>query len=172
MQDAAVTSRTSAWQRSLDIVEMLPPPRRVRGEVILYAVLVAMSMAVVLVAALLEPADAWYGTHERLGLPPCVTVKMTGGYPCPTCGFTTALCRMARLEVWQALLAHPFGAVVFVAAVALLLWTAASPMLGRSPLGALGRMKSPWCWGVLIALYFGSWAFNIAAVVAGVKHMR
>jgi hypothetical protein len=134
-----------------------------------YAILLAISASLVVIGAMVEPSEAWYGTHERLGLPPCLAPRVTGGYPCATCGFTTAVARMARLEVVQALYAHPFGAVALAGAVALLVWTAAAAAMRRSPLAAWGVLRSPWCWGGMIALYFGSWAMNLALVAAGIK---
>jgi hypothetical protein len=119
----------------------------------------------------LRPDPRGHGTHEQLGLPPCLTASVFG-YPCPLCGFTTALANMARLRVGDALFACPFGALVFVGACAVLAWTLVALGTRRPPTRVFAVLKSPWCWGGLVAAYFGSWAFNILAVVTGIKAMR
>src|SRR4051794_5757921 len=42
-----------------------------------------------IVAYWLEPDPRGFGTHQRLGLPPC-TIRSLCGFPCPSCGMTTS----------------------------------------------------------------------------------
>ena len=70
--------------------------------------------AVPLVIALfLEPDPATHGTHVQLGLRPCSILTWTG-YPCPMCGMTTSFVAMMNLRPAQALIAQPFGVVLFL----------------------------------------------------------
>ena len=46
-------------------------------------------VALLSVAAWLTPDELGVGSHQQLGLPPCSMLTLTG-YPCPTCGMTTA----------------------------------------------------------------------------------
>ena len=133
-------------------------------------VLTTGCLVVVITGVWLEPDPRGYGTHEKLGLPPCPVPKLIG-YPCPTCGFTTALARTARLQLGDAFSANPFGAMVFVAACGFLLWRVVATATGQWLL-PLGFLKSPWCWGVLVAIYFASWMFKIVAVATGLQTME
>ena len=54
------------------------------------AVLAILSGAVLLTAALLTPRAGGLGTHVQMGLSSCGYLADTG-YPCPTCGMTTAM---------------------------------------------------------------------------------
>jgi len=46
-------------------------------------------------AVSLPPDSRGYGTHQRLGLPPC-SVRGLCGVPCPTCGMTTSFANFVR----------------------------------------------------------------------------
>jgi hypothetical protein len=56
------------------------------------------------------------GTHERLGLPPCLFHKVTG-FPCFSCGMTTSWAWMAHGHPWLSFKTQPMGAILFVATV-------------------------------------------------------
>jgi hypothetical protein len=51
------------------------------------------------------------GTHTQMGLPSCSTMSWTG-YPCPSCGLTTAVTAAVHLDVLASLRAQPFGVVL------------------------------------------------------------
>ena len=74
--------------------------------------LVALSGPVLAIAAWLEPDPAGVGTHKQLGLGGCTVLTLTG-WPCPMCGMTTCFTHMAHLDPIQALIAQPFGVVLF-----------------------------------------------------------
>ena len=46
-------------------------------------------------AARLEPDPRGFGTHQRLGLPPC-TFQSMFNIPCPSCGMTTSFANVVR----------------------------------------------------------------------------
>ncbi len=62
----------------------------------LYAAGVGLAaVGILALATRLTPSDEGMGTHRQLGLPPCGFVVVTG-YPCPTCGMTTAFALAVR----------------------------------------------------------------------------
>ncbi len=81
--------------------------RRVAG-----AVLVAC-VAVLAVAAWLEPDPAGYGTHRQLGMSACGMMATTG-VPCPTCGMTTAFSLAIRGRWIEAFKAQAAGTLLVV----------------------------------------------------------
>ncbi len=76
----------------------------------------AASSAAVVIARWLHPSASGVGTHLQLGLPPCRFLAVTG-IPCPSCGFTTSFAFAAHLEFKQALIASPFGLLLFFVVV-------------------------------------------------------
>jgi hypothetical protein len=69
-------------------------------------------VAVLAVAASLEPDARGYGTHAQLGLPPCGFMLLTGA-PCPGCGLTTAFSHAIRGHWMLAAEANPLGLLLF-----------------------------------------------------------
>lgn len=75
----------------------------------LYAAgILAGTVAILAVAARLHPNQQGMGTHRELGLPPCGFVLATG-YPCPTCGMTTAFACAVRGQFRSALRSQVAG---------------------------------------------------------------
>ncbi|UCC29197.1 MAG: DUF2752 domain-containing protein [Phycisphaerales bacterium] len=73
------------------------------------AVVVLAGCTVLLsVAAWLTPADTGVGSHQQLGFPPCSMLTLIG-YPCPTCGMTTAFAHAMRGQLRSAFSAQPAG---------------------------------------------------------------
>jgi hypothetical protein len=68
------------------------------------------SLAILVVAALVTPNPRGVGTHKQLGLTACGFYERTG-YPCPTCGMTTAFAHMVRGRIWNAFAVQPAGAL-------------------------------------------------------------
>lgn len=99
----------------------------------------APSLALLVVAARLEPDPAGMGTHRQLGLGPCTFLTLTG-WPCPTCGMTTCFSLAAHGRFLDAFLNQPFGLVLFVvdlAVVVVALLELAAPR---------GRWRRIWAW--------------------------
>jgi hypothetical protein len=77
-------------------------------------ILLFIGAALVLVTAvLLEPDPSGVGTHQQLGLPPCVILSLFG-IPCPLCGMTTSFALMADGDLAEAFQTQPFAAVLFL----------------------------------------------------------
>lgn len=78
----------------------------------------------------LEPDPRGYGTHQRLGLPPC-TFRMLCGIPCPSCGMTTSFAHLTRGRFTQAIQANLGGAVLALVCAAQVPWCWWSACRGR-----------------------------------------
>ncbi len=84
------------------------PLRAAPSERIMAALAAGASLAILLVAVWLKPAEAGHGTHEQLGLHPCVWAS-TIGQPCPTCGMTTSFALAARADFFGSFQTQPLG---------------------------------------------------------------
>ncbi len=78
-----------------------------------------------------NPSPNGLATHTQLGLPPC-GFYTEYGWPCPTCGYTTAVAHVAHGQWLTALVTQPGGAMVGFLAVASVI------------LGALGLTTGKW----------------------------
>ena len=67
-------------------------------------------------AACLKPDPRGLGTHQQLGFPTCTMVTLFG-YPCPTCGMTTAFAHTVRGELILAFKAQPAGLALAIATI-------------------------------------------------------
>lgn len=112
---------------------------------------------IILFALALEPNPAGLGTHQALGLPPCLFLALTG-WPCPSCGLTTSFCHLVRFEFFEACNAHPLGPVLFLSLV-LVACGSILEFLGRStPVnGFLKGRHAGWVYSGLV-VYLGFWA--------------
>lgn len=131
------------------------------------AVVLLGTSALLGIAIWLQPSPTGYGTHQQLGfgkwrLAPC-GMLITTGYPCPTCGMTTAFAHTVRGQFLQAMWAQPSG---FLLALATMVAAAASGwtlFTGRNPLWPLIFYVTPYrLFATLLILLFGGWFFRIA----------
>lgn len=117
-------------------------------------------------AAVLTPSTEGMGTHTQMGLPECGFVIATG-YPCATCGCTTAFAHAADGSLLTSFMTQPFGALLALALAMMTLiagWSAISGMK-LAPLGqmmATRRFVLTW-----IVLLLGAWAYKAALVGIG-----
>jgi hypothetical protein len=86
-------------------------------------------------ARLVRPDPKGYGTHTQLGLLPC-GFHFTTGYPCPSCGMTTAFAWVMRGRFDRAWAANPAGSLLAPACVVAMLWLTACAVKGRPCWGA------------------------------------
>lgn len=106
------------------------------------------------IAAMLTPSASGRGTHRSLGLPACGTLAETG-YPCPTCGMTTAVAWTVRGRVDKAFGAHAAGPLVAVALAVCAAGGAAQGITGRP---ILHRLRIDWrLLLALVVLVFAAW---------------
>lgn len=82
-------------------------------------------------AASLRPDARGFGTHQRLGLPPC-SMRVLFGIPCPNCGMTTSFAHFVRGQLPSSLRANAAGALLAMACLVLMPWALGSAFVGRS----------------------------------------
>jgi hypothetical protein len=104
-----------------------------------------------------------FGTHEQMGLPPCLFFKLTG-IPCPNCGLTTSFAHAARLHVYQAFTTQPFGLMAFcltVVSIPLVVFLFQRRITRSQIVHARGVDRLLY---FLIAVYLLSWLYKIVAI--------
>jgi hypothetical protein len=90
----------------------------------------AILAGVFALAVWLTPDPRGFGTHQRLGLPPC-TMILLFDRPCPGCGMTTSFAHFVRGQFADAVRANPAGLWIAVSCAGLLPWCWASAAAGR-----------------------------------------
>lgn len=99
----------------------------------LYALAFAsLGMALLVVAGWMTPSREHMGTHRQLGLPPCGFATVTG-YPCPTCGMTTAFALVVRGRLIEAAGSSVFGTLLAVGTIVFVMAALACVIVGRYP---------------------------------------
>ena len=132
----------------------------VTGRRILGAGVAVGALAILGLAAWLEPSPAGLGTHTRLNMPPCGWIA-TIDLPCPTCGMTTAFAHAANGDFPAAFLAQPVGALLAVAVAAALLVGAYVAATG-SPVAVLfTRLWGRYTAWALAAAVAGAWVYKM-----------
>jgi hypothetical protein len=116
------------------------------------------ALAMLIVAARLEPSSTGIGTHQQLmGVPPCAWIA-TMDMPCPTCGMTTAYAHAANGNLLAALHAQPLGGLLALGtAMAFLmgLFVAATGSRSAWLLARLWGRWTPWALGLAVVLAWG-----------------
>ena len=126
-----------------------------------YIALFSVASITLVTARLLQPSSRGVGTHEQLGLPPCVFLHLTG-VPCPSCGLTTSFAHAARLHFYEAFITQPFGFIVFCL-TALSIPLSFYFIYSRTPWPKLiYSARSNQALYAMIALYLLSWLYKIA----------
>ncbi len=155
---AAAPNRT-ARERLGPVLIVSPLRRRAAGR--FWAIVIAaVCFGVLGFAATLHPRAEGLGTHTQFGLPTCGFLMQTG-YPCPTCGMTTAFAHLVRGHPLRSFLDQPTGFVLGVATAIVGVVALAAAVSGRAVWVNWYRVNPVrMVWGFLI-LFFASWAFKI-----------
>lgn len=69
----------------------------------------------------LQPDTRGYGTHQQLGMQPCLSMEVLD-LPCPGCGVTTSVTLAAHGEFWASIVNQPFGFFTALVLLFLPLW--------------------------------------------------
>lgn len=117
----------------------MPSPLRRR---VVAAIVAAPCVAMLAVGACLTPCESGYGTAEQLGMRACGAM-VESGWPCPSCGMTTAVSAAVHGQVTASLRAHPFGMVLALAAATLGCAALVQTVTARD---VLGRLRFGWWW--------------------------
>ncbi len=124
------------------------------------ALMFGASASLLGIAVWLTPSPAGMGTHRQLGFPPCTMVAVTG-FPCPTCGMTTAFAYTVRGRWLSAAAVQPAG---FLLALATLLTAGLSLsvlLTGRRFRLNWYRVRPAWVTGVLLGVILLGWATKV-----------
>jgi len=116
-----------------------------------------------LLGLLLEPDPRGFGTHEKLGMRPCMPMELWN-VPCPGCGVTTSVTHAVRGDLLGSLGVQPFGLVVVFGILAFLGWALMGHLRGRDLWDDLSHIRwSRWMTiaGVLMGI---AWVYKTAAV--------
>ncbi len=114
-------------------------------------------------AATLEPSPAGYGTHQRLGLPPCSFMEWTGGKPCPSCGMTTSWAHMIRGQVFPSFSANSGGALLALTAMCAGPWLLFSGLFGRWVISPPNEAVVFIMGATILVVTLVDWAFRLTA---------
>ena len=134
------------------------------------AVLVLVGcIAILFLSVWISPDRAGFGSHQQLGLPPCNMVMITG-YPCPTCGMTTAFSYSVRGRLISAIQAQPAGfllamvtmmtaiasiGVIFTGKVWVVNWYRTSPAIVT--IAAIAVILLGWVFKLVMGIMNGSY---------------
>jgi|RhiMethySRZTD1v2_1073278.scaffolds.fasta_scaffold496274_2 hypothetical protein len=113
----------------------------------------------------LAPDARGYGTHEKLGLPPCVMMEWFH-LPCPGCGVTTSVALAAHGRILDAARNQPFGLFVALAIPAAAIWALVGHFRGRDLYRDLVSIRlGAWAWWLAGGIA-AAWAYKIAVVLS------
>ena len=82
-----------------------------------FALIVLMLSAVLVIAGYVVPDESGIGSHRQLSMSACGFYERTG-YPCPTCGMTTAFAHVVRGQLLKAFWVQPAGTLAALACIA------------------------------------------------------
>lgn len=120
-----------------------------------------------LVAVRVQPDERALGTHQQLGLPPCSMVTLTG-YPCPTCGMTTAFAHAVRGHPLSAFRAQPAGLALAMTTIAAMFASLEVALTGRMR-HVSWQVMTPFRLGlIMFAVFIGAWGYKlISGILSG-----
>lgn len=155
----------TARDRLGPILLVSPLERPVVGR--LWALGIAATCGTVLgFAALLQPSPSGLGTHAQLGLGSCGFLLQTG-YPCPTCGMTTAFADLMHGHPLRSFLDQPAGFVMALGTAAIGTIALAAVIGGRAVRINWYRVNPVrLAWGFVV-FFFASWGFKMVAGLVG-----
>lgn len=123
------------------------------------------ALAILTVAATVRPDRAGLGSHLQLGLPPCSLVVLTG-FPCPTCGMTTAFAHTVRGHFLSAFQANPAGLCLAVLTVVVCAVSLSVLATGRVWTVNWYRLAPVKVTLAAVLLVLAGWAYKLAVGLA------
>lgn len=142
------------------VVYRIAALRPARARLTAASVFLGCSVLIAL-AAWLTPDDSGLGSHRQLGFPPCSMVTLVG-YPCPTCGMTTAFAYSVRGKLLSAFHAQPAG--LALALVTVLAASVALSVLVTGKVWAVNwyRVSPARVALAAVLLVLGAWGYKLA----------
>ena len=140
-----------------------PAPGRSHEHGLLLGFLLLANLGLVAMGLFLEPDERGYGTHERLGLQPCLPLKLWN-VPCPGCGVTTSVTHAAHGDVVTSFLTQPLGLMIAASAVALFLYGLWVHATGGDLWVRLHAWRWREVWMSLCGVTLLAWVYKLASV--------
>ena len=137
------------------------------------AVLVLSGCVVLLsVAVTLTPDPAGLGTHQQLSMLPC-SLPLVWGYPCPTCGMTTAFVHTVRGSFLSAFHTQPAGFVFALATAVVGGGALCIALTGKGWRVNWYRIHPSSLALLIVGLVLGGWLYKLGAgILSGTLPVR
>jgi len=117
------------------------------------------------VAYHLQPDPRGYGTHQRLGLPPC-TFRTVFDIPCPSCGMTTSISNFVHGRFLDSARANVGGLLLAMICLVQIPWCWLSIYSGRMWRIARPEVAALWLLSVLFAVCAVQWIARLVLLSA------
>jgi len=149
--------------------EILPPlssvftPLQLRMTAVLVILLCGGLLGI---AAWLTPNPHGYGTHEDLPWQGPCGFMLSTGYPCPTCGMTTAFSYTMHGDWWSAIKAQPGGWVLAIGCGLAGLMSIWVLITGRLPMWFVLWVTPFRFFVAMLTIILGSWALVLVVGTA------
>lgn len=112
------------------------------------------------VALWLEPDPRGFGTHQRLGLPPC-TFQALFETPCPGCGMTTSFSNFTRGRFIASMRANVAGFLLAMTCLVQIPWCWASVYRGRLLWVDRPDWAAIWLLATVLGVALFQWAIRL-----------
>ena len=126
------------------------------------ALTLAACLALLILAAWLNPDPRGVGTHQQFGFPTCTMIALFG-YPCPTCGMTTAFAHAVRGQLISAFQAQPAGLLMAVGTFLAAVLSVGVLVTGKVWLVNWYRVSPARVTLAIIAVVLASWVYKLVA---------
>ncbi|MEM7306807.1 MAG: DUF2752 domain-containing protein [Planctomycetota bacterium] len=125
--------------------------------ILLLAAIAALGLVVM--GVVLRPDARGVGTHEQLGMKPCMTMELWD-LPCPGCGVTTSVTMATQGRFLDSLHNQPFGFVVWLCGLGFIGWAIVGHVRGRDLWARFQMWRSgPWLW-TLGSIAMCAWVYK------------
>ncbi len=119
------------------------------------------ALALAAFGLVLEPDPRGWGTHEQLGLLPCLPMFLWN-IPCPGCGVTTAVVLALHGDLVGSLGTQPFGFFLALALPSAAAYAAVAHFRGRDLWQDVRRLR--FSWAVVLSLALLAWLYKLIEV--------
>ncbi len=107
-------------------------PRLGIGQRLLFVAIGSVLITLLVISSRLtpDPFGIGFGTHQKLGLPPCSAIQWFG-IRCPACGMTTSWAHVMHGNVWRAFGANAGGTLLALVSLVGGPWLLGTGLRGR-----------------------------------------
>lgn len=118
-------------QESVNPFHQPAGPERISGRLRIALIVGGLlGLTLLSIAFRLSPDPNGFGTHQKLGFPPCTFIEFFE-IPCPSCGMTTSWSHVIRGNLYMAFRSNSGGALLCLATLILSPWFLISGVMGR-----------------------------------------